>query len=155
MKTTKQYRQGDVLIERVSKIPSSAKKQKSGPRVILALGEVTGHHHSFDGGTVTEYADEEKRYFEVRGCPITMKLPMVRYWKKQLLVKHPSFGMMEFSESDVRVVGDEVEIEGYFGLLEHQEHFAHAIPAGIYHGAVGGTVNQREYSPEAIRRVAD
>jgi len=46
MKTKKHYRQGDVLIERIASIPTAAKKQKRSKRIILAHGEVTGHHHS-------------------------------------------------------------------------------------------------------------
>jgi hypothetical protein len=42
------YRQGDVLIERIESIPSSAEKQKSARRIILAHGEVTGHHHALE-----------------------------------------------------------------------------------------------------------
>ena len=39
-------RQGDVLIERVEKIPASAKTTpRDNGRVILAYGEVTGHAH--------------------------------------------------------------------------------------------------------------
>lgn len=39
------YRQGDVLIERIEEIPSTAAKQRRAKRVTLAHGEVTGHHH--------------------------------------------------------------------------------------------------------------
>lgn len=40
------YRQGDVLIRRVEKIPANAKpKDRDAGRVILAYGEVTGHAH--------------------------------------------------------------------------------------------------------------
>jgi hypothetical protein len=39
------FRQGDVLIERIESIPESATKQPPSDRIILALGEVTGHHH--------------------------------------------------------------------------------------------------------------
>jgi len=42
-------RQGDVLVERINAIPPKLKKQKpENGRVILAHGEVTGHHHSID-----------------------------------------------------------------------------------------------------------
>lgn len=46
-KVSYHVRQGDVFLERVSDIPSGAKpiKRVNG-RVILAYGEVTGHHHS-------------------------------------------------------------------------------------------------------------
>lgn len=64
MKKTKTYRQGDVLILPVDNIPTSLKKTN---RVTLALGEVTGHHHSISNGAVG-YADDVNglsEYFEV------------------------------------------------------------------------------------------
>jgi hypothetical protein len=64
--------------------------------------------------------------------------------------------VIEFAESDVRIEDDQVIVAGEFGLLRHDEHTAHGIPAGDYCGAgMKGTVRQREYSPEEIRRVAD
>lgn len=39
------YRQGDVLIELINEIPAKAVQQKKSRRIILAHGEVTGHHH--------------------------------------------------------------------------------------------------------------
>ena len=45
-KTGTLYRQGDVLLERIDKIPNGAKqKDQDNGRVILAYGEVTGHAH--------------------------------------------------------------------------------------------------------------
>ena len=41
-----QYRQGDVLLIRVDRIPSSTKKvPRQGGRIVLAEGELTGHAH--------------------------------------------------------------------------------------------------------------
>lgn len=37
-------RQGDILLKRVNTIPTDVKKKDN----IIALGEVTGHHHRFD-----------------------------------------------------------------------------------------------------------
>jgi hypothetical protein len=55
MKNNKnQYRQGDVLLRRIDKIPANKKQTKP----TLALGETTGHHHTFEGGA-TCYADDE------------------------------------------------------------------------------------------------
>lgn len=42
------YRQGDVLLERVNSAPPIGEKQKHGGKIILALGEATGHHHAID-----------------------------------------------------------------------------------------------------------
>ncbi len=50
MKTTitHHYRQGDVLIERIDTIPTTANKQPRSSRIILAHGEATGHHHALE-----------------------------------------------------------------------------------------------------------
>jgi hypothetical protein len=100
------YRQGDVLIERVSKIPSDAKREKAKGRIILALGEATGHHHSL----APDAAD---------------------WWKQP--------DGTQFLE-----VGKKP------AALTHQEHATIELPPGRYR--VG---RQREYTPEAIRNVAD
>lgn len=42
------YRQGDVLIERIAKIPTTAKKQPAATLAILSHGEITAHHHALD-----------------------------------------------------------------------------------------------------------
>lgn len=41
------YRQGDILLISVDEIPQDAKinKRKKGQKIVLALGEVTGHAH--------------------------------------------------------------------------------------------------------------
>ena len=42
-------RQGDVLLVRVKAIPKTAVEQPpKGKKLILALGEATGHHHRFE-----------------------------------------------------------------------------------------------------------
>lgn len=48
MKNKIMFRQGDVLIERINSIPTAAMKQKKSDRIILAHGEVTGHHHCLE-----------------------------------------------------------------------------------------------------------
>jgi hypothetical protein len=45
---TRQYRQGDVLLCAVDAIPLGAKPvPREGDRVVVALGELTGHAHAF------------------------------------------------------------------------------------------------------------
>lgn len=51
------FRQGDVLVVRVDKIPDGLRNDKPA-KVILAYGEVTGHHHRFEGGNVTAFYKE-------------------------------------------------------------------------------------------------
>lgn len=99
------YRQGDVLIERVVAVPRDAQVQLKGKRIILALGEATGHHHALE---VDDPAD---------------------WWKR----------------------GDEQFITiSKAARITHQEHAKVELPAGSYR-----ITRQREYSPEAIRNVAD
>ena len=98
------YRQGDVLVIPTGKIPKNSVKTK---KVTLALGEVTGHHHTIHNG---------------------------------------AFG---YGESDTALV-DFLEIESDTATLTHQEHTAIEIPKGNYE-----CVRQTEYTPEALRNVAD
>lgn len=155
----KHYRQGDVAIQRIAFLPKNLKlADRENGRVILAHGEVTGHAHAFLGAGTKKFTDDRGReFFEVRGQEIKATLPIMRRWKSQLMVDHPRLGIIEFAETDVHIIGDHVVIDGEFELLKHDEHHAHGVPSGLYSGAndANGTVRQREYSPEAIRNVAD
>lgn len=105
------YRQGDVLIVPVPEesVPASAVAAAGEPRdargrMVLALGEVTGHAHALvaPGKLVRQSADR-----------VLLHLP-----------------------------------EG--GRLSHEEHAPIPLPRGWYR-----IVRQREYTPSAIRIVAD
>lgn len=56
---TNQAHQGDVYLRRVPALPPTAKPQKTNAagRVVLALGETSGHHHSLMG-RVTLFRDD-------------------------------------------------------------------------------------------------
>ena len=118
MKTKQQYRQGDVLIERVSQLPKQPAKKKG--RVILAHGEVTGHAHE---------------------------------------IKAPKLASIEECDEAVRLLGDLSDA----GTMTHHALAVHGDTAVVHdeHGAIpleaGDYIvrRQREYSPEAIRNVAD
>jgi hypothetical protein len=102
--TMLQYRQGDVLLEKIDGLPEDAQRQTDDGRIVLAWGEQTGHAHAL----LTQYA--------------------TRYqWKEDVLV-------------DVR--------EG--AQLLHEEHSAITLEPGVYR-----KVQQREYTPQAIRDVKD
>ena len=103
------YRQGDVLIRRVSDDPTAPQGAKAlardKGRVVLAYGEVTGHAHAI--------LDRDTALFD--------------------------------NGKGVRILAVESEAE-----LVHEEHGTIALPRGLYE-----VTQQREYSPEAIRNVAD
>lgn len=152
------YRQGDVLIERISSMPAKLKAiaQEHG-LVVLAHGEVTGHHHAFAGAVAEKFVDEKgAEFFDVKGERLSFRLPIARLWKNQVMVDHPDHGLIEFCAADVEIIENQVVVDGDYGLLKHDEHHTHGIPAGLYKGAGwNATVRQREYSPEALRNVAD
>lgn len=69
-KMKQHYRQGDVLIERIAEMPKKRDRigRESG-RVVLAHGEVTGHHHSLCEPEVDLYSSPEEAgvtFLEVR-----------------------------------------------------------------------------------------
>jgi hypothetical protein len=100
------YRQGDVLIERIRMLPEEVKAGKpENGKIILALGEVTGHAHVVPAELAKSFVDENGGLF--------------------------------------------IEVEEEAEVL-HEEHATLRLPAGIYR-----ITHQREYTPEAIRNVAD
>lgn len=112
------YRQGDVLIERIDSIPKSAKRQKKSKAIILAHGEVTGHHHQLE---TADPAD---------------------WWKQ---------GEIAPTNEKPTVLGGEIFLSlKQGGGVTHDEHARIDLPPGKYR-----VTRQREYSPEAIRNVAD
>lgn len=65
------YRQGDVLLRRINRIPASVKPvELDNGRVVLAYGEVTGHAHAFGReNRVVMFRDDGSsgvRYLEVK-----------------------------------------------------------------------------------------
>lgn len=105
-------RQGDTLLRRIKQIPVDTESLQETKKCVLALGEITGHSHTFTEGAIG---------FVRPGL---------------------SFDSNEALADFVRVQ-EETE-------LEHQEHDAIRYPAGDFE-----SFDQVEYTPEAIRRVAD
>ncbi len=102
------YRQGDVLIQRIAKLPAGLKPvAREHGRIVLAHGEVTGHAHAIAEPEADLYAGDAAgvTYLEVRAA---------------------------------------------MAALQHEEHSTINLGPGAYR-----VIRQREYSPEAIRNVAD
>jgi len=66
-----QYRQGDVLIERIATVPEEVVGTEHINRVVLAYGEATGHAHALCGTIdvirVKDQPPETPRYLRVVG----------------------------------------------------------------------------------------
>ncbi len=124
-----QYRQGDVLLERVddSGIPPIEEMkvvERDRGRVVLAYGEVTGHAHSI--------ASEQATLYAITG----------------------EAGKEEVDEAE-RVPGRFLRVlpgglDDGAVALEHEQHPEIELPPAWYR-----VLRQSEYTPEAIRTVAD
>ncbi len=60
------FRQGDVLLQRVTKLPEGARPVEWDKRVVLAYGEVTGHAHAISTQYATMYMWKGDRLLEVK-----------------------------------------------------------------------------------------
>ena len=69
----RKIQQGDVLFNKVKKLPDGVKKSKPvGGFYVFADGEVTGHAHRCSIGEGTLYAAEDGTlYFESKGASVT------------------------------------------------------------------------------------
>lgn len=106
-------RQGDILLRQVDKLPAKAEKvaRKRGERVIVAEGEVTGHHHAIADRGVEQYripGDTDAQFLRVlaeagEGVSLvhdeheTIKLPAGDY---------EVVGQREYSPEEIRRVAD-------------------------------------------------
>jgi hypothetical protein len=68
--------QGDVALERIAKLPKNLKPVKADPRgIVLAEGEVTGHHHRIALRPLVELLEgEEGRRFLVNNSKSAVEL---------------------------------------------------------------------------------
>jgi hypothetical protein len=60
------YRQGDVLIQQIEKLPQGCNLVEWEDRVILAYGEVTGHAHAISTNYAKMYTWEGDRLLEIK-----------------------------------------------------------------------------------------
>jgi hypothetical protein len=127
-KNTISFRQGDVLIIPVSSIPANLKSDAPA-KVILAYGEVSGHHHRFENGErrVTSFYKEGDA---------EMGVPQISGGARL----RGSATAVEF-----------IKVSALGADLVHEEHSTIHVPAGDYK-----IVRQREFDMmEGVRAVAD
>lgn len=60
------YRQGDVLVVKIERLPEGANEMECEERVILQAGEVTGHCHAIPTEYARMYTHKGLRYIEVQ-----------------------------------------------------------------------------------------
>ena len=60
------YRQGDVLIMSIAKLPNDLKPAKrDGGRIILAYGEITGHSHAIEDAKAKAWISGDTLYLDL------------------------------------------------------------------------------------------
>lgn len=129
MKPLLQLRQGDVQIQQVAKLPAGCMPvAPEGNRIVLAHGEVTGHAHAIYDHI--EQREQPGAAEEIAGAAIARAQAKARLWQAGDGVRY-----LEVTETVT---------------LRHEEHTQHSLPPGIYKLPV-----QVEYTPAALRRVAD
>lgn len=139
-------RQGDVALLQVASLPAGCTLvEGQEKKIILAWGEVTGHHHRIEDHvrSASESVAEVDaalqlglesisagRSHEIADAAIERARVKARLWKA------PN------GETFLEVLQPVT--------LRHEEHTAHEIPPGIYKQPT-----QVEYTPAELRRVAD
>lgn len=102
------YRQGDVLIERVESIPDTERRIRRKGKIILALGEATGHHHRIEKGKVTAYSNPKSP--EVSYLDIANAVALLEHEEHETIALPPGkyrIGRQrEYSPQEIRRVQD-------------------------------------------------
>ena len=144
-----QIRQGDVLLVPTPKCPSAkAQSAIDHGRVILAYGEVTGHVHEVIGGT---FMAEHNPSFvpHILSAAADDRAEPARPTDIFTIVPEdpdPVPAMTLCDEPD----GARILVVRRDAVVRHAEHSPVALVPGHYE-----IIRQREYSPGAIRNVAD
>jgi len=96
----KQYRQGDILIEKVDKLPYNLKPKED---LIIARGETTGHVHRLDGGQVL--VDVAGNLF----LNLIQEQTLLHEEHKPIVIpagKYRVIKQREYDEKEIRTIGD-------------------------------------------------
>jgi hypothetical protein len=98
------YRQGDVLVQKVDKMPENANPVKWEGRVILQHGEVTGHCHAISTDYARMYTAKGQRYLEI--------------YKPGAKLNHEEHGTIALPE-------------GFYRVIQQREYVPEAPPRDV------------------------
>lgn len=99
-KKTKQYRQGDVLIVPVKTGTPKGKDARENGLVILAHGEVTGHHHEVVSDEARGVSFEEIAH----GADALAGAKILRVAGRSALLRHEEHAPIEIKRGTYRVI---------------------------------------------------
>ena len=131
------FRQGDVLIRRIQRIPQGAKRQVTEGRIVLAYGEVTGHCHVLH---------EEAGDYKVKQADGTVAIVTTKGGKA---VAYENNGYIHI-EGEVALLHTSGIADIHVQPAQTTDHYGQILLPGDYERII-----QREYAPEAIRNVQD
>jgi hypothetical protein len=142
--------QGDVCLFRIPAgmaVDTTEEIEPRGGRLILAEGEVTGHHHAIGLG---KYLPQPAQFHDA-GMARELDAKVQAGTAKMYQAKPTVTALVRAGEltTDRLAIGVLV-VEGAPVSLTHDEHDAITIPPGAYY--VG---NQREWDAAEERRIAD
>ena len=144
---TKINRQGDVYIQPIDKIPTGAQPASLDQgRVVLAYGEMTGHSHAFERGAVPQvFMLDGMRYFEIPGERTEASISAAREANARI-------AQLDRYRDEPAIDALIREVNALHGCvaLRHEEHKPIIHAPGAYKAW-----QQVEYTPEAVRTVAD
>jgi hypothetical protein len=144
-----QYRQGDVYIDATQHRPAAARPiPRDNGRIVLAYGEVTGHSHAIAESNATLYHDPDtnRRFLEVlAGAGYHHVWRCADATGSTVYIPHTE--NPDTYRPPLTLIAEDW-VEGV--TLRHEEHKPFVIPVGTHE-----TSQQREYTPDAVRNVAD
>lgn len=118
-----------------------------GGTLIIARGEVTGHHHGIPITTApVAFRDDGLARAAETAAAAPPQMKAALYKDSDAIKKLQNEGLLTTDRLAIGIL----EIEGDFATLYHDEHDPVKIPPGKYY--VG---NQREFDAAEERRVAD
>ena len=134
----KLIRQGDVVLRRIEKPNDVELKPVKGGRVIVKVGEITGHNH-----TITNVL--EAGLFDGRQVIVVGEDALLHHGTLAQLAQAESLG------AEALLTAQRAAVEGEVSVVEAPEHLAHGLEPGVYE-----FIDQVEPDPtEGIRSVID
>jgi len=88
-----QIRQGDILLEKIEKLPNGLKEKDK----TLALGEVTGHSHRFENSNARVFIDKSGQQY----CQLQKPCELVHEEHKNLIIPEGFWRVINAREFDL------------------------------------------------------
>ena len=125
--------------------PATVKDLRENGRITLALGEVTGHHHSIYADTDTDTLADAEYFEEPDGRRVLLA-------SKPCILRHQEHGCISVVPDDAArgALGERDAKGRLIGQYRQGDVLLHPIGCGVWEHR-----RQREYTPEAVRYVVD